>query len=373
MGQCSVMPKLLILHDSLDFGGHERMLLALLPEVLDDWRFSEVVFVLSDGNARLRAALTPLAPRLGIRTWAFSKRRAEPYLRHVRYAFRRAVRMLIRSEQPDVVLLVQGRIENLATALSVLPSNLPVVSYLPMAHSLAEMGRSKVGDRFRVPLYRRPDRFIVPARAVAGQVHRAGGVAPVSVVANVVPAAAPITQAEARARLDLPAAARVALLMGRLDEQQKGIDLFRGAVCRAGPGLLDRWTFLVVGDGPARATLEHLPNVRLIPWTAEPELYLAAADLLLMPSRWEGLPLVLLEAITAGLPVLASELDVFREYLEPEALVDFRSVELDAAMDRVMAAHKSARSGAPATKPDAHEQLAASRRAFADALAAVLP
>lgn len=40
------------------------------------------------------------------------------------------------------------------------------------------------------------------------------------------------------------------------------------------------------------------------------------ADLLIMPSRWEGLPMAALEALNAGLPILASNCSAFPELIK---------------------------------------------------------
>ncbi len=162
--------RLLVLHDSADFGGHERILLDLLPAVLDGSRFDEVTFYVPGANHRLQAALAALAaPRLRIEIWPFTKRRAEPYLYPFRRLYARHVRRIVAREQPHTTLLVQGRIEHLAVPAMALSADERIVSYLPMAHRLTDMGRSGwLGDRIRRRLYRRPDLFIVPDSAVAG-------------------------------------------------------------------------------------------------------------------------------------------------------------------------------------------------------------
>lgn len=56
-----------------------------------------------------------------------------------------------------------------------------------------------------------------------------------------------------------------------------------------------------------RLNLQH--NVRLLgQWDEIPEL-LAASDVFVLPSRWEGLPMALLEGMMAGLPVIATRVE----------------------------------------------------------------
>lgn len=336
---------LLILHDSPEFGGHERMLLSLLPGLIDARRFDRIAFAAPRDNVRLIAALAPFAPDVTVVPWDGVKRRGEPYLRFFRLGYRRAVAGLLAMERPSTVLLVQGRIENLASALAVLPRAIRVVSYVPMAHSMAAMGRSGlVGDRVRRSLYRRPDAYVVPADAVAGQLRTHGVTAPISVAHNTV--APPPRTARDQARRELapelaPAGDRLALVLGRLEPAQKGIDRLLAAIERDTEGL-SGWSFVLVGDGPGRtmveATAARLPPGMVIPvrWTDRPDLYLSAADVLLMPSRWEGLPLAMLEALAYDVPVLASPIDAFRDFLPAEWLVDVDMDDLATGLTRAI-------------------------------------
>ncbi len=98
----------------------------------------------------------------------------------------------------------------------------------------------------------------------------------------------------------------VALFVGRLSPQ-KGLDVLLRAAAR-----VPRVRFRVVGDGPDRGALERLArelrlaNVEFAgPSDRVPEL-LADADMLVLPSRWEGSPNVVLEAMAAGVPVVAT-------------------------------------------------------------------
>ncbi|MGG2395576.1 glycosyltransferase [Pseudomonas sp. SH1-B] len=79
---------------------------------------------------------------------------------------------------------------------------------------------------------------------------------------------------------------------------------------------------VILGEGPEREALSTLASklgistqVFLLGHVAEAVRLYRAFDLLCIPSRQEGLGLVLSEAVIAGVPVLASDLPVFREQL----------------------------------------------------------
>ena len=113
--------------------------------------------------------------------------------------------------------------------------------------------------------------------------------------------------------VDLPAAPRLAAgavigSLGRFDEQ-KGYDVLVRALPQL-PGV----TAVLVGDGRDRGAVEQLAaaqgvadRLRVVGWSDEPRAYLAGFDVFVLPSRYEGLPLVVLEAMLAGLPVVASD------------------------------------------------------------------
>ena len=75
------------------------------------------------------------------------------------------------------------------------------------------------------------------------------------------------------------------------------------------------WRLLLVGDGPTRRQIDKEANdlglARRIEFLGERDdiqSLLTAADLFVLPSKWEGLPLSILEAMRAGLPVIATNI-----------------------------------------------------------------
>lgn len=72
----------------------------------------------------------------------------------------------------------------------------------------------------------------------------------------------------------------------------------------------------ICGDGVLRTNLELQisslglnDNVKLFGMQADVTKFLAAADVFVLPSRWEGLPIALLEAMSAGLPIIATQVE----------------------------------------------------------------
>lgn len=115
----------------------------------------------------------------------------------------------------------------------------------------------------------------------------------------------------------------VAMTVGRFDHE-KGYDLLLDALplLRRAPAW-KRLAFAWVGDGPLRPRAERLARlvgdgrVHVLGEHRDVAPLLDAADLLVHPSRAEGLPLVVLEAMAKGLPVIASPVGGI-----PEALGD---------------------------------------------------
>ncbi|MFE1103198.1 glycosyltransferase family 4 protein [Nocardiopsis alba] len=99
------------------------------------------------------------------------------------------------------------------------------------------------------------------------------------------------------------------LTVARLAEQ-KGLDV----LLEAAPAIADRTPEPVVaiaGDGPLWGRLhdtaaEMDADVRMLGSRSDVADLLAAADLFCLPSRWEGPSLVIMEALRAGLPVVAT-------------------------------------------------------------------
>jgi glycosyltransferase involved in cell wall biosynthesis len=102
---------------------------------------------------------------------------------------------------------------------------------------------------------------------------------------------------------------------------QKNLSLFLRALAKL--STLQEWKALVVGDGPERRQLlaltEELRLTDRVIWLGartDVEAWLAAMDVFVHTSDFEGMPNAVMEAMAMGLPVVASAVDGTRELIE---------------------------------------------------------
>ncbi len=147
-----------------------------------------------------------------------------------------------------------------------------------------------------------------------------------------------------RAEMGLPADAPVAGIIARLTEQKAHRILFDAMASRAELAALH---LLVIGDGELRDQLRRRVDelgltgrVHFAGARRDLGNILGAIDMFLMPSLWEGLPLSLVLAMGAGLPVVASKVAGIPEVVQDNVsglLVDpGDAAQLATAMVRVL-------------------------------------
>jgi len=125
-----------------------------------------------------------------------------------------------------------------------------------------------------------------------------------------------IDRDQARAQLDVPLDAFVALWVGRLDPVKRLDVAIRCTEILTELGC----HLLLAGDGPARTQVENLARrssaggkIHLVGWQDDLAPAFSAADVFLFPSRTEGMPNAVLQAMAFGLPVVASDIPALRE------------------------------------------------------------
>ena len=118
----------------------------------------------------------------------------------------------------------------------------------------------------------------------------------------------------------IPAGAWTLVAVGRLTHQKGHDDLLQAVAPLLGD--TPRMHVLIVGEGPERDALTGLISrlgisgqVHLAGWQADIPGILRSCQAFVLPSRWEGMPNALLEALAAGLPCVATDVEGVRELL----------------------------------------------------------
>jgi glycosyltransferase involved in cell wall biosynthesis len=189
---------------------------------------------------------------------------------------------------------------------------------------------------------KKTDRFIAVSTEML-EALREAGIAPekLALISNGIELADPCNTKGSALRKELSGDSQgpVVLFVGRL-VKEKGLDrLLR--VWASLPGH-ETMLLLIVGDGPLREDLESqakklrlFPSVRFLGHQAEVSKFYSVADLFVLPSKTEGMSNSLLEAMAAGLPVVASKVGGNKDVIEDQQsgfLVDWEDTTLCAEM-----------------------------------------
>jgi glycosyltransferase involved in cell wall biosynthesis len=175
--------------------------------------------------------------------------------------------------------------------------------------------RARLYNRAEQQIMRRPDHVCAVAESVANILRRAGRRGPISIVPNAIEAAATPPSVDERSELrrsfGLAPNEFVIACIARLS-REKGVDVLLSAA-REFAVESPEVRILIAGDGPEALALRHqgsqpalAGHVRFLGRIMRPQELMAAADLVVLPSRSEGLPNVALESYEVGTPVLAT-------------------------------------------------------------------
>ncbi len=316
--------RVLFYDDAPDFGGHELQTLAAVRYIASQ-PDTEVGFIFFRGNARLSKQIADLAaqcPRFKPLPQDYASRQFQ-FLRTL--VSGRAIRRIaatMADYAPDVVVVAQGAIAFCSAALMAAKrAGVPTISYIPMTHPERMFSASRLRAALREPVnriyYRMVDEYITISPRMEDYLRRKGLRQPVTVVPVAIELAdyQVVDRGAARAELGLASSDWVVALIGRVQFWQKRHDLAVKALAvarRQVPNL----KLLVVGDGPDLAALKELVRVSGVQdavvvagWTDGLSPVYSAIDALALPSRYEGVPLVMIEALYYRRPVIASAVD----------------------------------------------------------------
>ncbi len=280
-------------------GGAERVISIVANYwVCQGWDVTLIMLV-----APTEPSFYPLDPRIKLRALGLAGESANPLIAIAR-AGQRIVRLRheIIASQPDVVISFMNAV-NVYAILACTGLKIPTIVCEHIYPGATDA--NKIWQLLMKWTYRYADLVTVLTQNALPFYPAARGYQTI-VMPNPIVTPAPVGAMERL--LSTPSA----IAIGRL-HPQKGFDLLLRAFARLQAKYPD-WQLTILGEGPMRSELEELRSqLKLTDRVHFPGLvtnvrdYLAQADLFVMPSRFEGFPMALCEAMACGLPVLAAD------------------------------------------------------------------
>lgn len=289
--------RILLAVSTLSAGGSERMASEFVNERAA--RNDQVALLTLSGSGSDHYALDPRVRRIGLDLLWESRNLWQTVESNLRRSI--MIRKSIHSFEPDVVVSFIEQ-TNIRVLASLLGTGIPIIVSERTDPRHYRVGRS--WETARRLLYRMACAVVVQTEAVAGWAAEVVPKHKVRVIPNFVRTLPPVPDNQEREQLIIG--------MGRLD-RNKGFDLLIRSfgASRAGK---EGWRLIILGEGTEREHLEMLINelgltaqVNLPGVVAEPAEWLAQALIFAFPSRLEGFPNALLEAMGMGCAVVASD------------------------------------------------------------------
>jgi glycosyltransferase involved in cell wall biosynthesis len=222
---------------------------------------------------------------------------------------------IVRSEKPDIVQTHNSK-SHLLIRLTRLSKRIPWVAFF---HGFTTTdAKDRFYNRIGWWALRGAPRIVTVCRAFAADLVRSGvPESRISVRHNIVAPFIPPQPDEVaalRSRLGIPRGSRIALTVGRLSKEKGHADLIDAIAHLQKAGGCPAIRFVIVGDGPERSALERraresgiADRVLFAGHQDGVRTYYGLADAFILPSHSEGSPNALLEAMSAGLPIVSTD------------------------------------------------------------------
>lgn len=228
------------------------------------------------------------------------------------------LRQFLAEIQPDLVHLNKQNLEDgLGWMQAIQDSRLPSVTTIHVPNSMQRLKARFGGFRdfcLRPKFLKANTRFICVSEASRREFEsflKQPSPAPVDVIPNGVPEAPVADPSVYRGEWQVPDEAFLLGTIARIEDQKN--PLF---VVELLAKLPDRFHLVWIGDGRLRAEMERLADemgvtrrLHIDGWKRDARCRLSAFDAFLLPSRFEGFPLAILEAMAAGVPCVVSDVD----------------------------------------------------------------
>jgi glycosyltransferase involved in cell wall biosynthesis len=327
--------KILFYDDSDVFGGHEKTLIDAVEYLINQTTLN-LDFIFYEGNTRFSKYLTFIAEKDKQRVTLYPINYHSSSLQGIKTLFSykkiNFIQTIINTSSPDIIVVVQGTIEISSLGLvAANKSSYKTVSFIPLAFKMGNIG-IKIGnlrDVINQYFYGLPNSFITISHNMKKELmqHKVPeekiNVVYCGINANLYKYQ---DKENSRTTYTIQKDEYVIAVIGQIRFEQKGQDFLIETLSKY-ITKLTKFKVLIVGDGVDLRALQTIVDnqgltdmVTFIPWLSDLSYIYSAIDMLVIPSNYEGLPLVMLEAMYYGLPIIASSRDGMQEVLPDDWL-----------------------------------------------------
>jgi glycosyltransferase involved in cell wall biosynthesis len=316
--------KLFVYNDSDIVGGHE-ILTAQIVNILADHHKLDIHFAYYCDDLTKYISKKITTSRLPFHSKSLN-------LYNLLFRDIKLVRKLVLELKPDLALISQGFIESGVRGLIACKlAGVRTGSYIPFGNTNRELGNklAVLRDIVSAPIFALNQFYITVSAYQSRSLERLLSGQPRYVINNPVAVRSTIPKPPVIVVPDGSRPLNIAVVGRILFKQKNQNTLVPVATRLAANGFIVH--FHVVGDGPDRAALEALvaaadcqEQFSFHGWMSKErlaEFMERDVDLLLVPSHYEGLPLIFLEAINLGKPVLISRMPFISDYPIPECYI----------------------------------------------------
>lgn len=321
------MHRIVFYSESSVVGGHEKMAIGAHRAMIRHGCDLQIDWIISASNCRLAEELAKASISFTSIDCSYPVD-----VRHLSWGAMRhvlSVARIFRESASDLIVVLQGGIvSSYGGVLAARLARRNFCSYIPMAPRSTELGTYRfpqLWNTLRSIYFRLIPKYITIDDTQAWRIRRENPKASIAVVENFVPPPSKdgLARSLARAHLNLPNDQAVIGVIGRIDFPQKAQDWLIATL--GGDSFLRDKILLIVGDGPDAGRLMELQSqaayrgqVRVARWQENLDEVYSAIDVLLISSKAEGVPLVMLEALARRIPVVGTDRDGMQTWLPRE-------------------------------------------------------
>lgn len=320
--------KVIFIFPSSILGGHELMAIEIIKDFLKI--NVNIDIYIEPNNKDLKDIFDKLSEKITKFELPFEKRRLESISAFFDPVYMYKVRKFIKENFQNVknqsVIIVQGDIEiGSSYVVAAKDENIKIISYIPFTHTKKKMNKRFfiIRDFLDSKLYKLINNYITIYNDAAKDLVKYNNICNVDIIKNKVRDLSVFK----KLRINRIKNNKIKIyIIGRIEFLQKGQDQLLDVIKMLEVSHLRNIELNIIGDGPDSICLSKMLSdfvnleYKFHGWSKEPWSIAYDADLLIIPSNFEGVPLVMLEALDLQIPILAKKIDGMKDYLSSNNL-----------------------------------------------------